>query len=318
MKYADLQVLSHALTSLKQNRKVWLCTVIETWGSSPRPTGSLMSCTDKGHIEGSLSGGCVEDDLIDKLLSASLASDRPEVMDYGISKESAERFGLPCGGQLTILIEPLQPSPELIEDLVLMVEQLQRRRCVRRQLDISTGEFSISISDEFQQLNYHQNSLSQSYGPSFMLFIIGAVQVAKYLAEFALALDYKVVVCDPRPEQLAQWQVDNVQLVQAMPDDAVKQYVTDPQCAIIALTHDPRIDDMGLMEALPNSQASYIGAMGSKNTTDKRRLRLGELGLNEQDVARLHAPIGLNIGSKTPAEIAIAILAELTQIRRNA
>ena len=144
--------------------------------------------------------------------------------------------------------------------------------------------------------------------------LIGAGQVSLYLADMAQKLDYQVIVCDPRQEMLDQWHVDGVRLTNEMPDDAVRQFSQDNFSAIIALTHDPRIDDMGLMEAL-KTRAFFVGAMGSTRTSAKRRGRLLQLDLTETEINRLHAPVGLPIGSKTPAEIAIAILAQLTALR---
>ena len=158
------------------------------------------------------------------------------------------------------------------------------------------------------------NTLEHIYGPSFRLLLIGAVQVAWYLAEMAQALDYEVEVCDPRPELVANAPASRAKVVQAMPDDWLRGKAIDQNTAVIALCHDPRIDDMALMEALPG-KAFYVGAMGSERTSEKRKARLLDLDLTPDDLACLHAPVGLNLGSKTPPEIAIAILAELTQLR---
>ena len=169
-----------------------------------------------------------------------------------------------------------------------------------------TGDFDNDSTDD--------KILVQTYGPRYQLFLIGAGQVSMYLAEIAQALDYQVIVCDPRAEMIEQWPIEGVQLVNDMPDDAVRSHANDRFSAIIALTHDPRIDDMGLMEAL-KTEAFFVGAMGSTRTSAKRRERLLMLDLTEQQIARLHGPVGLPIGSKTPAEIAIAILAQLTALR---
>ena len=167
---------------------------------------------------------------------------------------------------------------------------------------------------DFETNNHEGKIMTQTYGPRYQLFLIGAGQVSMYLAQFAQALDYHVVVCDPREEMIDQWPIEGIQLINGMPDDAVKEHANDHFSAIIALTHDPRIDDMGLMEAL-KTEAFFIGAMGSLRTSAKRRERLELLDLSKDEISKLHAPVGLPVGSKTPAEIAIAILAQLTGLR---
>ncbi|MFT5013879.1 MAG: xanthine dehydrogenase accessory factor [Patiriisocius sp.] len=321
MKNADQLVLGKLVEWVGSGKKSWLCTVVKTWGSSPRPVGSLLSCNIDGEIAGSLSGGCVEDDLIEKLQKGDIAEDKPEIMIYGETQEESDRFGLPCGGQLHIIIEPTSPSMPT-DHLQTIVDHLEKRQCVERTVDISTGSFEVNTVPRFQHLQFRNESadnaqLKQTYGPRFQLFLIGAGPVSIYLAQMAQALDYQVLVCDPRPQMIEQWPVEGVQLVNAMPDDAVEAHADDKFSAIVALTHDPRIDDMGLMQAL-KTNAFFVGAMGSERTSAKRRERLLQLDLTESEIARLHAPVGLPIGSKTPAEIAISILAQLTSLRADA
>ncbi len=352
MENADLQVLSQLTRWIEAGEKCWLCTVVKTWGSSPRPVGSLLCCNSAGQLSGSLSGGCIEDDLLEKLQRGDLAPDRPRLHVYGATDEDQVRFNLPCGGQLHIVIEPFQDQSSLAQ-WQHVVARLTSRQCIERKLDVATGDMHIEDRDSYRRLefkgtftnvdtntnsnsNSNSNSnananvdtnvdtnadadasgetlLTQSYGPRYQLFLIGASNVAMYLAELAQKLDYHVVVCDPREAMLNQWPIDGVQLIQDMPDDAVRKHV-DHFSAVIALTHDPRIDDMGLMEAL-KTDAFFVGAMGSTRTSAKRRERLLMLDLSEAEIARLHAPVGLPIGSKTPAEIAIAILAQLIALR---
>lgn len=322
MENADLQVLSQLTQWIENGERGWLCTVVKTWGSSPRPVGSLLCCNSAGHIAGSLSGGCIEDDLLEKLQAGELATDKPQLHIYGETAEEADRFNLPCGGQLHVVIEPFTDQENLAA-LKHVVERLTARQCVQRSVDVASGSMQVEDSERFKHLEFigdftnsakpGEKFLVQTYGPRHQLFLIGASNVSMYLAEFAQKLDYQVVVCDPRPEMIEQWPVEGVQLVNDMPDDAVRKHA-DSFSAVIALTHDPRIDDMGLMEAL-KTDAFFIGAMGSTRTSAKRRERLLQLDLTEQEIARLHAPVGLPIGSKTPAEIAIAILAQLTALR---
>ena len=322
MKNADTEVLNQLTRWVEEGIMSWLCTVVKTWGSSPRPVGSLLCCNKDGLVSGSLSGGCIEEDLLERLKNKQLALEKPELLIYGATEEEVERFQLPCGGQLHVVIEPVSTKIHLPE-LYRIGSRLQLRECIERTVDIATGEMQVQEKERFQHLKFSGDFettdnkgkvMSQTYGPRYQLFLIGAGQVSMYLAQFAQALDYHVVVCDPREEMIEQWPVEGVQLIVGMPDDAVKDNANDHFSAIIALTHDPRIDDMGLMEAL-KTEAFFIGAMGSVRTSLKRRERLELLDLSKDEISKLHAPVGLPIGSKTPAEIAIAILAQLTGLR---
>lgn len=316
MQAVDDEVLGQVCRWLAAGESCWLATVIETWGSSPRPVGSLFACNVRGSIVGSLSGGCVEEDLLEKLTSGELARDTPQFFRYGISAEETEKFGLPCGGSLHITIEPLTPDDATREHFGRLHERLARRACTERRVNLADGTRSLADVAGHRPLQWDAGSriLCHTYGPRHQLFVIGAGMVSKYLAELALKLDYQVTVCDPRQHMLDDFGVDGVRLVNDMPDDAVKRYACDPSSAIVALTHDPRIDDMGLMEAL-HLPAFYVGAMGSTRTSASRRKRLEALDVDAAALARLHAPIGLPIGSKTPPEIAIAIMAELIAVR---
>lgn len=259
----------------------------------------------------------MEDDLMQKLTQGTLASELPEVHVYGLSAEETEKFGLPCGGYLHVMLEPAKPSAENLEHFAELCKRLAERRWVTRVVNARTGTRHLETADEHLPLIWDESSHSMRhvFGPAWRLFIIGAGMVGRYLAHMALMLDYEVVVCDPRQHLLNDFNVDSAILVRDMPDDAVKAYADDPASAIVAVTHDPRIDDMGLMEAL-GTKAFYVGAMGSKRTSKGRRQRLRALDVTEEHLSRLHAPIGIPIGSKTPAEIAISILAEITAERK--
>jgi len=319
MHAVDEEVLSRVHQWLIDGRSCWLATVIGTWGSSPRPVGSLLGCDRDGSIVGSLSGGCVEDDLLEKLTRGELAAERAQFFTYGVSAEESEKFGLPCGGSLLIVIEPLKPEPETVEHFAHMLERLTARQSVTRIVDLKAGSFAYRDVDQFKPLLWDEDQqlLEHTYGPRSQLFIIGAGMVSKYLAQMASNLDYRITVCDPRQHLLDDFDVPGVNLVADMPDDAVRAGASDSASAIVALTHDPRIDDMGLMEAL-KTDAFYIGAMGSSRTSANRRERLKQLDLSDAEIDRLHAPIGIAIGSKTPPEIAISILAEITAVRSGA
>lgn len=314
----DLEVFSTLIEWLEQDTPAWLATVTSTWGSAPREVGSLMACNSKGQQCGSLSGGCIEEDLLEKVARGEIAHDRAQHLIYGESREEAERLKLPCGGTLGVLLEPLSRARDLAW-LKTVHQHIEKRECITRDIDFARGETELKPGGEgghfvFAREGSAPLSLRQVYGPQYHLFLVGISEVSRALAKFALLIDYRVSVCDPRPEQIAAWDIDQVNLIRDMPDEAVGRYANDRRSAILALTHDPRIDDMGLMEAF-NTEAFYIGAMGSMATSEKRRQRLRQLDITDADLQRLHAPIGLSIGSKTPSEIAVAILAELTRVR---
>lgn len=319
MQAVDDEVLSQVCRWLAAGEACWLATVLETWGSSPRPVGSLFACNGAGRIVGSLSGGCVEEDLLDKLTGGLLARHAAQLFRYGVTSEEAEKFGLPCGGSLHIGIEPLAPDDATRAHFESLRQRVSTRTWTRREVNLKSGARRLVEVDGYRPVDWQPASqtLRHVYGPRHQLFIIGAGMVSKYLADLATKLDYQVTVCDPREAMLEDFGVSGVTLVCDMPDDAVRAHASDPSSAIVALTHDPRIDDMGLMEALSTS-AFYVGAMGSRRTSASRRERLRALDVDEQALARLHAPIGLAIGSKTPPEIAIAIMAEIIAVRSGA
>lgn len=312
MNSLDQQVLVQLGSWLQAGKRCWLCTIIETFGSSPRPLGSLLVCNEDGLYCGSLSGGCVEDNLRESILKGELANERPERIRYGVTVEDVLRLGLPCGGSLEVVIEPIQPQQA---DFYLeLASKVMARQLVERSVDLQSGAVAMQAVTSYQALACTSTTLRHIYGPSFQLLLIGAVQVAWYLADMAQALDYQVEICDPRAELVANAPVSKTPVVTAMPDDWLRGKTLDQSTAVIALCHDPRIDDMALLEALPRP-AFYVGAMGSQRTSDSRRERLLQLDLTAADLDKLHAPVGLPLGSKTPPEIAIAILAELTQLR---
>lgn len=310
MDSVDLQVIRTAREWVGSGRRVVLATVISTWGSAPRPIGALSAIRDDGMVVGSVSGGCVEDDMIARVKAGTLAENTPMTIKYGVSAEEAQRFGLPCGGTLELVLEPLTATSGL-DDLLLRIE---RHELVLRKLDMKTGRATTGPAQWQDQLAFDGATLSTVYGPRWRLLIIGASQLSVYLAQMAQALDYQVMVCDPRTEYTDLWSVPGAELKRGMPDDVVTEMNLDGHSAVVTLTHDPKLDDMALLEAL-KSPAFYIGAIGSKKNNDARRQRLAEFDLSQAEIARLHGPVGLKIGSKTPPEIAVAILAEMTAIR---
>jgi xanthine dehydrogenase accessory factor len=316
MNSLDHQVVVQLSKWLAAGKQCWLCTIISTFGSSPRPVGSLLACNEDGLYVGSLSGGCVEDDLRESINRRELATEKPEKIKYGVTVEDVQRLGLPCGGTLEVVIEPIRPESQALYDA--LADNITARKLVTRVVDLESGITTLEHNDQFEPLTIEGNTLRHTYGPSFQLLLIGAVQVAYYLANMAQALDYQVEVCDPRAELVEHSPITNAPVINAMPDDWLRTKTLDAQTAVIALCHDPRIDDMALMEALQENHAFYIGAMGSSRTSEARRKRLLQLDIVQAQIDRLHAPVGLSIGSKTPPEIAIAILAELTSLRARA
>lgn len=311
MDSVDLEVLRSATSWLKAGRAVILATVVKTWGSAPRPLGAMLAIRDDGQVSGSVSGGCVEDDLIERVHKHKLAGDKPELVTYGVTKEQADRFRLPCGGTLQLVLEPVKNGAGLHE----LLGAIERHELVARFLDLESGKSRIEAGRWSDALEFDGKLLKTVHGPSWRLLLIGAAQLSRYLAQMAQALDYHVTVCDPREEYAEAWDLAGVPVERGYPDDVVLAMNLDAHSAVVALTHDPKLDDVALLEAL-KSPAFYVGALGSKANNEKRRKRLADFDLSAGEIARLHGPVGLKIGSRTPPEIAVAILAEMTAVRR--
>jgi xanthine dehydrogenase accessory factor len=310
MDSVDLSVLKTLRDWQAGDLPLWLVTVVETFGSSPRPPGAMLALRGDGQSVGSVSGGCIEDDLVLRAKRGDLPADRCEVICYGVTHEEARRFRLPCGGVIRVVVEPLQNR-----DWVGQVLQLvQAHRLVRRTLHLNSLQVELDDASRTETISLDGTALKTVHGPRWRMLIIGAGQTSAYLARMAQALDYEVFVCDPRAEMRHTWDVPDTTLMSGMPDDAVLALHADDSTVIIALTHDPKLDDMALLEAL-KSPAFYVGALGSRANNAKRRERLAMFDLTDQQIARLHGPVGLSIGSRTPPEIAVSILAHLVSIR---
>ncbi|MGA7594111.1 MAG: XdhC family protein [Gallionella sp.] len=327
MDSVDLSVLKTLHEWQATGQSLWLVTVVETFGSSPRAPGAMLALRGDGQAVGSVSGGCIEDDLVLRAKRGELPSDRCEVLTFGVTKEEARRFRLPCGGVIRVVVEPMQSrepvhiqpahtrEPAKNRDWVAQLLQLvQAHRLVGRTLHLATRQVELDDAGRSDNISFDGSTLVTVHGPRWRMLIIGAGQTSAYLARMAQALDYEVHVCDPRAEMRASWDVPDTTLSGEMPDDAVIALQPDSATAIIALTHDPKLDDMALLEAL-KSPAFYVGALGSKANNTKRRERLALFDLTAQEIDRLHGPVGLRIGSRTPPEIAVAILAHLISIR---
>ena len=320
MESLDLKVLADALGWRRAGHAVTLVTVVQTWGSAPRPPGALLAVRDDGVVSGSVSGGCVEDDLIARtqagikaVAGEAPALQKPALITYGVSPEEATRFGLPCGGTLRLVQEPLHDAGWI----ALLLARTAAHQLVARSLTLATGAVQLSSAVRGQTLQFDGSTLSTVFGPKWRLLLIGAGQLSQAVAQIALMLDFEVLVCDPREEYAAALGAGmaGLQRVAGMPDDVVRELRPDAHTAIVALTHDPKLDDMALLEAL-HSNAFYVGALGSRRNQAKRKERLAQhFHLSAQALERLHGPVGLALGAKTPAEIAVAIVAEIVQVK---
>ncbi len=297
-----------------------LATVVRTWGSSPRPVGSIMGLAQSGAVVGSVSGGCIEDDLIYRFTQsrdlgssgqASPMEGPPQTLRYGITADEAHRFGLPCGGTLELLLE-FNPDAQ---SLSALVAQLESGTLMQRTTELKTGDVTIAPARQADGLQMTETALINTFGPEYRMLLIGAGQLAEYLATMALFNGFMVTVCDPRNEYTDSWSVSGVKIIAEWPDDTVRQFKPDQRTCVLALTHDPKLDDLALMEAL-RTHAFYVGAIGSRANNESRRVRLIEhFDQTPPTLEKLRGPIGIFIGSKTPAEIAVSVMAEVLAVK---
>lgn len=313
MRGNDETVLAQALVWLRAGHRVALLTVLGTHGASPRPPGALAAIRGDGAVCGSVSGGCVEDDLRREIAEGGVFGPEPTawVRSFGVSVEERQRYRLPCGNSLRVAVETM-PDPAQLEALLAAVRQ---RRCLWRRVDYRDGAAYLLNDGPAGAFAEDEAGFAALHGPRWRLLIIGGAELGHYLAQIALTLDYAVTVCEPREEYAAEWALDGVALSAEMPDDLVLAFGCDDRTAVVAVTHDPKLDDLALMEAL-RLPCHYVGALGSATTTMKRKARLAEhFGLTPAELDRLHGPVGLAIGSRTPAEIAVSIAADLIACR---
>jgi xanthine dehydrogenase accessory factor len=308
MQSLDLDVLERALDWRRSGRRVWLLTVAQTFGASPRPPGSLAAIRDDGILVGSVSGGCIEDDLVAR--REEYSGRKPEFAAYGVSAEEARRFGLPCGGELEVIIEPEVTAA----DFESLLASIAAGRIVARHVDLASGDWSFAPAEPTDECERSSERFTSVHGPRWRMLVIGASEIAHYLAEVASTVDFQVFVCDPREEYRSAWRAKGAKWIEGMPDDAVLAFKPDGHSVILTVSHDPKLDDMALLEAL-KSDAFYVGAVGSARTSAERRKRLADFDLLPSQIARLRGPVGLTIGSRTPPEIALAILGDLVASR---
>ncbi|KZT13839.1 cytochrome oxidase I [Acidovorax sp. GW101-3H11] len=324
MENLDVVVLRTLQGWRAAGRRALLATVVRTWGSSPRPVGSIMALCEDGAVVGSVSGGCIEDDLIDRHTRAyaqaaaatsggahSIPSGPPSFVKYGISADEAHRFGLPCGGTLELLLE-YDPDPTL---LAALIAQLAAGRLMQRTVRLADGAVTLAPTQAPEDLAVDAVQLTNTFGPEYRMLLIGAGQLTEYLATMALFNGFAVTVCDPREEYRGSWSVAGATVVGDMPDDVVLAFKPDRRSCVVALTHDPKLDDLALLEAL-NTEAFYVGGIGSRRNNEARRARMIEhFDQTEASLARLRGPIGIYIGSKTPPEIAVSVMAEILAVK---
>ncbi len=319
MENIDVMVLRTLRDWRATGKRALLATVVRTWGSSPRPVGSIMALCETGAVVGSVSGGCIEDDLIYQFTQAYsglesnkvIPSGPPTFIKYGVTADEAHRFGLPCGGTLELLLE-YDPDASALTDLLAALES---GKLIQRSVRLTDGAATLSASSAAAELVLSQTELANTFGPEYRMLLIGAGQLTEYLATMAKFSGFAVTVCDPREEYRSAWQVAGVKVESDMPDDVVIAFKPDRRSCVIALTHDPKLDDLALLEAL-STDAFYVGAIGSRRNNEARHQRMAEyFSVSEQALAKLRGPIGIYIGSKTPPEIAVSVMAEVLAVK---
>lgn len=316
MQHLDLQVLDTALEWANAGETIWLCSVLATFGSSPREPGSMLVAKADGAHVGSLSGGCIEEDFLGKIAEGHFG-DALSVVRYGEGADESPQVSLPCGGILDVLVERLAPDAATLTHLEVLHATLLGQRSLVRRIDLESGRKRfVEAGENGPRVERDGQIIQLRVGPALRLIIAGISPVSHFCAEFARALGFEVIVCDPREEARREFRVEGVEVQAVLPSLFIGSGATHAATAIVALTHDPRIDDLAMIEAV-RTPAFYIGVMGSKRTSEKRAERLKRSGgLDDEAVARIHMPIGLNLDSKTPAEIALAVVADILRVRR--
>lgn len=305
MSRSEVDIIEQGRRWLADGERVVLATVAHTWGSSPRQPGAVMVMSERGHIAGSVSGGCIEEELLARLRNAFPS--RFETIEY----HSDTTRSLPCGGRLLLTLEPLAEVP----DLGAMLDALRDGVAVLRQLDLEQRRVSWAPADDAARTHLEGSLLQVVYEPAWRLLVVGAGELASWVCRYAQLLDYAVEVCEPRIEYREGWTLREFAVSADYPDDFIIARQCDAHTAIVALTHDPKIDDLAMLEAL-RSQAFYLGALGSKRTTANRAARLMEhFGMSEADVKRIRGPIGIDLKTRKPAEIALAVMTDITAAR---
>jgi len=309
-----------ALTWHRDGVGAALATVVETWGSAPRRVGAQLAIGGDGRLEGSVSGGCVEGAVIVEALEA-LEDGAHRLLEFGVSDDDAFAVGLACGGTIRVLVEPVGPAMPLTI-LADLVAARASRRALAYEVNLETGARRLVGGGYPDRMRMDRSGFEEDgqtfvavHNPPLRLIVVGAVHIAQALVPMARIAGYDPVVVDPREAFASQARFPGEKLMHDWPDEAVQALGLDARTALVLLTHDPKLDDPALMAAL-RSEVFYIGALGSTRTHAKRVSRLQAAGFTEDDIARIHGPIGLDIGAAGPAEIAVAVLAQMTAVLR--
>ena len=315
-----------ALAWHRAGRGAALACVIETWGSAPRPVGSLLAISGDGEIAGSVSGGCVEGAVVVEAMEA-LEDGVPRILDYGVSDDEAFAVGLACGGRIRVLVEPVAAISEDV--LAELVAARAARRALAYVVNTATWERRLADAGDpalggaiATRMRSDKSGFEEDgttfvgiHNPPLRMAVIGAVHIAQPLVQMARMAGYEPVVVDPREAFASQERFPETLRMHDWPDAALALYGLDARTAVVTLTHDPKLDDPAIMAAL-RSDVFYLGCLGSTRTHAKRVDRLSEAGFSAEDIARIHAPVGLDIGAKSPAEIAVSIMAQITEVLR--
>lgn len=310
-----------ALDWHRQGRAVALATVVETWGSAPRPVGSQLVIDADGAMEGSVSGGCVEGAVIVEALEV-IDEGRARLLDFGVSDDDAFAVGLACGGRIRVLVEPVGAvwPVALLEALVAARVE---RRPVAYVADLESDARRLAGKEEFlERFRLDRSGIEPDgrhfvavHTPPLKMIIVGAVHIAQYLAEFAKACGHAPILIDPRPAFGSAARFPEIAIHDGWPDEAMEEIGLDARTSVITLTHDPKLDDPAIKAAL-RAPVYYLGCLGSTRTHAKRVTRLEEAGFSDAEIARIHGPVGLDLGGRSPSEIAISIMAEVTRALR--
>lgn len=313
MQHLDLQVIDKALEWAQAGETIWLCTVLSTYGSAPRSPGAMLVSNGGAEYVGSLSGGCVEEEFLESLWRGEF-DQVAQVVRYGDGQAQSRRLRLPCGGVLVVLVERRDPDGMWLEHLQALRAALLGQHRVTRRIVLPAGDLEVYPYSS-AAVRVSEEAVEIGIGPALRLVLAGLSPVAEACADIARTLGCEVIACDPR-EEMAHVHLEGAQMHRVLPS----LFIADGGChaatAVVALTHDPKIDDLALMEAV-HTQAFYIGAMGSVATSTRRAERLRRIGgLSDAQIKRLHMPIGLDLGSKSPAEIALAVMADVLRVYR--
>lgn len=305
MSRSEVEILERGQHWLAEGERVVLATVAHTWGSSPRPAGAVMVLGESGRFAGSVSGGCIEEELL-----ARVRADFPRTFET-LEYNSDTSRTLPCGGRLLLTLEPLASIPQL----PAMLAALRDGESIVRRLDLEQGTAAWAVADGAVRTRFEDQVLNVVYEPAWRLVVVGAGELASWVCRFANLLDYAIEVCEPRAEYREAWALSELSVSGDYPDDFIGARPCDAHTAIVALTHDPKVDDLAMLEGL-RTPAFYLGALGSGRTTAKRAARLIEhFAMTQADVQRIRGPIGIDLKTRKPQEIALAVMTDITAAR---